>query len=217
MTNIELVLTARTPIVKFEDPTRKIKADLSYGNHLGVLKADLIRFFCSVDPRVRDLILVVKHWAKKRNINDSTSYTLNSFVYTLLVIHFLQQRQPSIVPTLKIHGKQENSHLLEKQTKIPINNPLELILFPIYDFNFPPVHHQNTESFGDLLLLFFRHYALDFDYEKHCVCVRLGKSISKQETLISQTSTPQIFCVGDPFILTENCARTVGNESFISI
>lgn len=34
---------------------------------------------------------------------------------------------------------------------------------------------------------------------------------------MSQTSTPQNFCVEDPFIIPENCARTCGSHALVRI
>jgi DNA polymerase sigma len=39
---------------------------------------------------VRPLVLTVKHWAKRRKINDASSGTLSSYAYVIMVIHFLQ-------------------------------------------------------------------------------------------------------------------------------
>lgn len=241
---------------------------------LGVLKAEYLRYFCGVDHRFKQLVLIVKQWANKRNINDPTNYTLNSFVFTLMVLNFLQRTSPPVLPTLEISGKQD---IDPKLTKIP-KDAGNQILFPLYkykpiqlnskekdndlkqnhleDNQLKPNPHPNVyspekkpnernstiqselkrivpnveaegevvgferlneQSIGELLIEFFRFYALQFDYNQMCISVRLGNIIPKSETLMSQTSTPQNFCVEDPFIIPENCARTCGSHALVRI
>ena len=58
--------------------------------------------YSRVDPRVRALAYVVKHWVKARHINNASEGTLSSYAYILLVLHFLQTRKPAIVPNLQV-------------------------------------------------------------------------------------------------------------------
>jgi terminal uridylyltransferase len=173
MTNITEIPTARYPIVRFSH--NGINCDLSFGNHLGVKKAALIRYFCSLDPKVRELILVVKYWAKKRQINDPANYTLNSFVYTLLVIHFLQVGYLIVILNTLI--KLSSVGILPPLQQE--NSKLEGDMQPSYALDNLGVKCTNTKSTGQLLLLFFKYYALEFDYTHQCISVRLGRGISR--------------------------------------
>lgn len=49
-------------------------------------------FFCVtlVDYRVQPLVMLVKKWAKKHDINDASCGTLSSYALTLMVLHYLQ-------------------------------------------------------------------------------------------------------------------------------
>ena len=44
----------------------------------------------AVDPRLRPLVMFVKHWAKFQNINDASQGTVSSYSLALMVIHYLQ-------------------------------------------------------------------------------------------------------------------------------
>lgn len=163
------------------------------------------------------LAQAVKFWAKRRAINDSTNFTLNSFVWVMMVILFLQKRKPRILPLLSVNGEQEQAEILKKVTKMPAENPDGLIVFPTYEIPKPEVWVvENTEKIAELLVEFFRFYT-QFDYARDCISVRSGKPIPKTSTLIVQTTTPTVICVEDPFILTENCARTVTAQSVVHI
>lgn len=65
------------------------------------VQASLLRTYVSLDGRVAPLLSLIKTWAKARGINDASEHTLNSFGYTLLLIQFLQTRQPPVLPCLQ--------------------------------------------------------------------------------------------------------------------
>jgi terminal uridylyltransferase len=46
--------------------------------------------YLQVDPRVRPLVYIVKHWAKARHINSPADGTLSSYGYIICLLHFLQ-------------------------------------------------------------------------------------------------------------------------------
>ena len=50
----------------------------------------LIKAYTSFDPRVRQLCLVVKRWAKRRCIADPYRGSPSSYAWVLLVINYLQ-------------------------------------------------------------------------------------------------------------------------------
>lgn len=68
--------------------------------HLDIWRNDISSPTCGLDRLlktyselgwyVRPLVLTVKHWAKRRKINDASSGTLSSYAYVIMVIHFLQ-------------------------------------------------------------------------------------------------------------------------------
>ncbi|KAJ1475144.1 hypothetical protein T484DRAFT_3201066 [Baffinella frigidus] len=94
------VLSARVPVVQLKDPTTGVCADLSVQNDLPVFKSQLFKDYSSIDSRFRPLIMLVKAWAKARGINSAPQGTLNSFGYSVLVLHYLQHLQPPILPVL---------------------------------------------------------------------------------------------------------------------
>jgi len=51
---------------------------------------DLVLFVILVDYRVQPLVMLVKKWAKKHDINDASCGTLSSYALTLMVLHYLQ-------------------------------------------------------------------------------------------------------------------------------
>ncbi|UKJ99995.2 hypothetical protein MACK_000061 [Theileria orientalis] len=75
--------------------------DISVNNVLAVANSILVGTYVSFEPRVRNMILLLKMWAKSKSINDRSRGTLSSFAISLMVIHFLQNCSPPILPSLQ--------------------------------------------------------------------------------------------------------------------
>jgi hypothetical protein len=101
MTDVVPRSTARIPILLFKDGVSGLDCDISLENPLAVRNTQLLMMYSRVDPRVRYLAYVVKHWARQRRINSPSEGTLSSYAYVLLVLQFLQTRRPPLVPNLQ--------------------------------------------------------------------------------------------------------------------
>ena len=55
----------------------------------------------SIDSRVKLLGYVVKEFAKKCDIGDASRGSLSSYAYILMLIYYLQQVKPPVVPVLQ--------------------------------------------------------------------------------------------------------------------
>lgn len=83
--------TARIPIVQFLDPIFNIECDICVNNPLAIRNTLLLRTYGSVDDRARQMVFVVKLWAKRRGLNDPSTHTLSSYGWILLAINYLQR------------------------------------------------------------------------------------------------------------------------------
>nr|GMC98287.1 protein HESO1 [Ipomoea batatas] len=97
---LKLIPNARVPILMFHGKYN-ISCDLSVNNLVGQMKSKLLYWISLIDTRFRDLVLLVKEWAKTHNINDSKRGTLNSYSLCLLVIFHFQTCEPLILPPMK--------------------------------------------------------------------------------------------------------------------
>jgi DNA polymerase sigma len=70
------VSSAKVPIVKVWDPELQIACDMNVNNPIALENTELIRAYVGLDPRVRPLAMIIKHWAKKRILNDAGMSTL---------------------------------------------------------------------------------------------------------------------------------------------
>ncbi|TPX60072.1 hypothetical protein SpCBS45565_g07602 [Spizellomyces sp. 'palustris'] len=123
MQHVVPVQGARVPICKFYDPKSKLHCDINFGNVLGVHNSRLLKTYTEIDPRVKPLIMLVKLWAKNRNINDSADgATISSYAYSLMILNYLQLR--GIIPSLQLlFDGPQNIVIVPKQQLMPRRKP----------------------------------------------------------------------------------------------
>lgn len=79
-----------------------VQCDINFSAHLALHNTALLRCYSLTDPRVRPLVLFIKHWAKVRGINNPYRGSLNSYGYVLMVLHYLVNvAQPFVCPNLQ--------------------------------------------------------------------------------------------------------------------
>jgi hypothetical protein len=71
MTNVICVSTAKVPIVKIYDPELGLACDMNVNNTLALENTRMIKTYVEIDPRVRPLAMIIKHWTKRRIVNDA--------------------------------------------------------------------------------------------------------------------------------------------------
>jgi DNA polymerase sigma len=69
----------------------KFHCDICVNNTLALRNTNLLRDYAVIDARFKPLVLIVKYWAKRRQINNPYAGSLSSYAYVLLVLLFLQQ------------------------------------------------------------------------------------------------------------------------------
>ncbi|KAI9163774.1 Poly(A) RNA polymerase protein cid1 [Paramyrothecium foliicola] len=175
-----------------------IQCDINFSAHLALQNTLLLRCYSHTDPRVRPMVLFIKHWAKVRGINSGYRGTLSSYGYVLMVLHYLVNVvQPFVCPNLQKLA----------QPPPPDIAPTELeqtVLCKGYNVQFwrnetqilqLARDHQlnhNNESIGILLRGFFEYYAQPgiisngsckgFDWGRDVLSLRThGGLVTKQE------------------------------------
>ncbi|RKF66742.1 putative zinc finger protein [Golovinomyces cichoracearum] len=203
MQNVICVSTAKVPIVKIWDPELCLACDMNVNNTLALENTRMIKTYVEIDERVRPLAMIIKHWTKRRIVNDAAfGGTISSYTWICMIINFLQSRSPPILPALHQRAKM----------KLPPENGIESAFADDIDAlrNFG---HKNKETLGELLFSFFRFYAHEFDYDSLVISVRQGKQISKVEKGWHLTNNNRL-CVEEPFNVGRNLGNTVDDTSF---
>jgi len=89
------LIEASYPIVRVKHRSSGIEMDISIADRWCLPTNRLVlqcieRCSKVLQLSIRTLILLIKHWSKRRAINDSYHGLLNSFAFTLMAIHFAQ-------------------------------------------------------------------------------------------------------------------------------
>lgn len=171
----------------------------------------MIKTYVALDPRVRPLIMILKHWTKQRRLNDAglcyigrqcayythlilvaNGGTLSTYTWTCMTLNFLQMRHHSILPVLHqlVGNKDDDSFCTDVE-------------------RLRGYGEDNHESLGGLLYAFFRHFAVEFDYANQVVSVRNGRYLSKEEKAWDVGRNKFSLCVEEPF----NVSRNLGNSA----
>lgn len=195
--NVELI-HAKVPILKLK--SKGLEVDLNCNNAVGIRNTHLLYCYAQVDWRVRPLVIVVKLWAAKHNINDAKRMTVSSYSWALMVIHYLQCGvQPSVLPCLQ-------KMFPEKFSSCSDINHIDL------HEELPPIPSGNKDSLGKLLLGFLQYYR-NFDFSRNAISVRQAAAIPIDECRRSKSikNDPhqwKYLCIEEPFDLS-NTARSV--------
>ncbi|XP_053276091.1 terminal uridylyltransferase 7 [Pleuronectes platessa] len=193
--NILPITTAKVPIVKFYHVRTGLEGDISLYNTLALHNTHLLASYAAIDRRVKILCYVMKVFAKMCDIGDASRGSLSSYAYTLMVLYFLQQRNPPVIPVLQeiYDGKKKPESLVDG--------------WNVYFFDdlktLPSRWSQyggNTESVGDLWLGLLRFYTEDFDFREHVICIRQHGRL----TTFNKQWTSKYIVIEDPFDLNHN-------------
>ena len=204
-----LAIMANTPIVRVTDSLTGVRCDLNATNRMGVENSRYLRA-CTEDPRVRELMLVVKVFARVHRITDSSAGGhLNNYSLACMVVHYLQT--------------QALLHPLHTLQRVP---GLEERIIGGYNFAFCqdpsllPRLPSNCSSLLHLLEGFLDYYAF-FPYSTHAVCPAAGREVALED-LAAATNLPSCLrgitgvpdrsgalVILDPFELRRNVAHAV--------
>jgi len=93
----ELLLHTYIPLFRLEvtPPSwhKSIQVEISWNNEIGIQKTELLAAYSHTDTRVRQLVMFIKYWAKRRRLSTTTPGHggMGSFAWSLLCIYFLMK------------------------------------------------------------------------------------------------------------------------------
>ncbi|XP_053286292.1 terminal uridylyltransferase 4 isoform X2 [Pleuronectes platessa] len=201
--NILPITTAKVPIVKFEHRQSGLEGDISLYNTLAQHNTRMLAAYAALDPRVQFLGYTMKVFAKRCDIGDASRGSLSSYAYILMVLYFLQQRQPPVVPVLQeiFDGQTVPERMVDGWNAFFFDNIEDLrrrlsVLQP------------NTESVGELWLGLLRFYTEEFDFKEHVISIRQRKRL----TTFEKQWTSKCIAIEDPFDLNHNLGAGVSRK-----
>ncbi|KAM8822570.1 poly(A) RNA polymerase, mitochondrial [Spinachia spinachia] len=200
---VQKILNARCPLVRFAHQPSGFQCDLTANNRVAMKSTELLYLYGELDPRVRHLVFTVRCWARAHAITSSIPGAwITNFSLTIMVLFFLQNRSPSVIPTL--------DHLRD------LAGPADKSFIEGNDCtfvsDFGKIHLQsNPETLEKLLCEFFEFYAT-FPFNKMSISIREGKELNKPEVAPLH--------IQNPFQTTLNVSKNVNAtqlERFVAL
>ncbi|NXK55801.1 TUT7 uridylyltransferase, partial [Chauna torquata] len=189
------ITTAKVPIVKFFHVRSGLEVDISLYNTLALHNTRLLSSYAAIDPRVKYLCYTMKVFTKMCDIGDASRGSLSSYAYTLMVLYFLQQRNPPVIPVLQeIYKEPKKPEILVDGWNVYFFDNIEEL--PVVW----PDCGKNTESVGQLWLGLLRFYTEEFDFKEHVICIRRKNLL----TTFKKQWTSKYIVIEDPFDLNHN-------------
>ncbi|XP_078063369.1 speckle targeted PIP5K1A-regulated poly(A) polymerase, partial [Mustelus asterias] len=206
---VQAVTTARLPVVKFVHKESGLQGDISINNRLAVRNTMFLQLCASVDQRVRSLVYAVRYWAKQKHLAGNPfggGPLMNNYAVTLLVVFFLQNRTPPILPTVNLLKE-----LADEDDHCIIDG---------WDCTFPSDHSKiessaNSEGLCGLLAEFYKFYS-QFDFAGTVISLRKGK-VHLVTDFIDPESDRNLrlgpINIQDPFELSHNVSGNVNERT----
>ena len=228
---VNLIAHARVPLIKLYDPETGVNCDVCVGND-GVYKSAVLGAFADLDERYRDLVFLVKMWAKQFDCNDATAGSFNSFALSLMSLFHLQTRSPPILPPVlrltlpsdaaadaDLAAERERANNLEPVRKTPVSKIRQQsdamrdagVVEARAASRWRGCGADNTATLAELLVTFFTHFRSVEPLWKH----GLVASTYAGRWVAGGAWPPGRYCVGveDPFAAGDNVARAVQRRS----
>jgi DNA polymerase sigma len=175
-----------------------IQCDINFSAHLAIHNTQLLRCYSHSDPRVKVMILFIKHWAKVRGINSPYRGSLSSYGYVLMVLHYLVNvAQPFVCPNLQAVNHNPPAYLPPAEIEARTLCKGRDVRFwrneaEIKNLAERKMLNHNHDSVGVLLRGFFEYFAQNgqmstvnnrgFDWGREVLSLRtIGGILTKQE------------------------------------
>uniref|UniRef100_A0A3B5KEM8 Terminal uridylyl transferase 4 n=1 Tax=Takifugu rubripes TaxID=31033 RepID=A0A3B5KEM8_TAKRU len=164
----------------------------------------MLATYAALDPRVQYLGYTMKVFAKRCDIGDASRGSLSSYAYILMVLYFLQQRQPPVIPVLQeiFDGTTVPQRMVDGWNAFFCDDLSDLVSLASGSLN------PNTESVGELWLGLLRFYTEEFDFKEHVISIRQKKRL----TTFEKQWTSKCIAIEDPFDLNHNLGAGVSRK-----
>ncbi|GLT43821.1 hypothetical protein SLA2020_177510 [Shorea laevis] len=206
---LQLVAHARVPLLKFVTNPQGISCDISIDNIAGQIKSKFLFWINEIDARFRDMVLLVKEWAKAHDINDPRTGTLNSYSLSLLVIFHFQTCVPAILPPLKYLYP---GNIVDDLTGLRVDAERhieEVCRANIAKFKSDKSRTFNRSSLSELFVSFIAKFCdINLKAQELGICPFNGQWEDINSNTRWLPKNKPLF-IEDPFEQPENTARTV--------
>jgi len=169
-----------------------IPVDVSINTVTPLYNAALLSECGQIDSRARDLILLVRRWAKDRGVSHAAKGHLSPYAWSLVAIYFLQVWKDAgkpIISALQAFKGSSGGMAPQRQGSPPRRRPAE----------------RSTTCVATIFQEFVRFYLESFDWRNEAISVRAGVRRPPAAKLplhiveLADGTTELAPCVEDPF------------------
>ena len=174
--------------------------DICFLNDIAVANSSLLREYSLIDDSVREIMVVVKKWAKDNKVCAAQDNTLSSYAWLNMVVFYLQCL--GFVPNLQCPNLMEQvGYKRDSQNYWHNVNDLDTCYLTFEQvskvWKQPEQFSSKTISNTALLYGFFHFYSIGFDRSVSMISVKRGKDEILPKTVFRKCSP--FFCIEDPF------------------
>lgn len=175
VSDLEVISTARVPIIKFLHLPTGIMCDINCENDIGVKRSQFIAAIQTLDARIPQYFFALKLWAKAHYLLGNPMAALSSYGLVLLALFHLQRTTPSVVPPIASF-----------QFQVPADQRVTCDGWNL-SYKLPAVNCSQTSSAFRLVKSFFEFYR-SFDSKDVVICPLLGDCLSSERFLSNPPS-----------------------------
>lgn len=216
---LQFIASAQVPILKSVCGygPEGISCDISIDNLKGQIKSKFLFWVTEIDGRFRDMVLLVKEWAKAHKINNPKAGSLNSYSLSLLVIFHFQTCVPPILPPLRFLYP---GNMVDELTGVRDDAEqriTEVCSTNIARFKSDKFRPVNDCSLSELFVSFIAKFCdIRLKAGELGICVFNGQWEDINSNTRWLPKNKALF-IEDPFEQPANTARTVSEKKLIEI
>ncbi|KAJ8679579.1 hypothetical protein QAD02_015366 [Eretmocerus hayati] len=172
ISNINKILGARVPIVKFHHSLTGVDCDLAITHTSGYYMSELLYIYGEIDWRLRPLTFTIRKWAERCKLTRKTPGPwITNFSLSCMVIFFLQQK--GLLPSLdmlRLNATDEDHRIADSTVDCTFQRDISQFI--------RNKTSSDSESLEELLSGFLSYYG-KFDFESKAISLRTAKPVPK--------------------------------------
>jgi len=191
---ITLLAPAQSDLADFAIPF-----ELSINSRVPMYNMALLSECERMEPRAKELILLVRRWAKDRGVCFAAKGHLSPYLWTILTIYFLQV------------GVDEEGPLLPPLRRFRLSSVLNGERANEADGWTPPLYAGTKKTTAALFKEFMRFYNQKFSWQHEAISIRLGERAPPDPALEGRGKADNAPTIENPFEAKQNLSSTMSS------
>ena len=193
---------SRLPVLTMLDPESLLTIEITCNHPFALFSTRLLKCYTALLPGLDDMVVLVKHWARKHAFLGCSPGTLSGFAWSLLCVFYCQSLGLPSLQALSTERKQMTDPFgSQRRCDVGFAETLD-------------DYEAGAQDGQRLFIGFLEFYGNFWDWETSVVSVRLGRAISVRsaENFIRQTVCEgSSIIIEDPFDVKRNVAQQAGS------